>query len=88
MIFIVIKVKQSLLKINSMSQKRKSAAPLILAGLAAFAYYKYSKLKPEEKKDLTGTIKEKGKRVYDKYMPEKAKNMFRKKADHTVYADI
>ena len=71
-----------------MSQNKKSAAPLILAGLAAFAYYKYSKLSPEEKKDLKGAIKEKGKKIYDKYMPDSVKSRLHKNEDQTEYADI
>lgn len=88
MIFIVIKVQQSHSKIKSMSQNKKSAAPLFLAGLAAFAYYKYSKLSPEEKKDLKGTIKEKGKKIYDKYMPGSVKSMFNTNEEQAEYADI
>ncbi len=34
---------------------------LLLAGLAAFAYYKYSKMSPEQKKNLFSGIREKGK---------------------------
>ncbi|MEO9020868.1 MAG: hypothetical protein ABI237_14555 [Ginsengibacter sp.] len=71
-----------------MSQKRKSTAPLLLAGIAAFAYYKYSKLTPEQKKDLGGTIKEKGKKIYDKYVPHSVKNLFGKDEDEAEYADI
>ena len=71
-----------------MLHKRKSAAPWILAGLAAFAYYKYSKLSSEEKKDLTGTIKAKGKKIYDRYAPRVVKNRFGKNADQAAYADI
>jgi hypothetical protein len=71
-----------------MLQNRKSGAPLLLAGLAAFAYYKYSKLSPERKQDITGTIKEKGKKIYDKLVPQSIKNMFGKNEDHTEYANI
>ena len=52
---------------------------LILAGLAAFAYYKYSKMSEDEKRNLVSNIKEKGKRIYDQYMPDNLKNMFGKK---------
>ncbi|MEO5649624.1 MAG: hypothetical protein ABIR03_06840 [Ginsengibacter sp.] len=57
-----------------MSQNNKSTAPLLLASLAAFAYYKYSKMTPEKKNDL----KEKGKDLLDKYVPQPIKNIFRK----------
>jgi hypothetical protein len=57
-----------------MLENRKSAAPLLLAGLAAFAYYKYSKMTPEKKHDL----KEKGKDLLDKYVPQSVKKLFSK----------
>jgi hypothetical protein len=71
-----------------MLQNKRSATPLLLAGLAAFAYYKYSKMSPEQKQDLTGTIKEKGKKIYDKYVPQSVKDMFGKKDNNAELADI
>lgn len=53
---------------------KKSGAPLVLAGLAAFAYYKYKKMSPERKTELM----EKGKDLVDKYAPESLKNIFSK----------
>ncbi len=52
---------------------------LLLAGLAAFAYYKYSKMSEEEKRNLAGNLKEKGRKFYDQYVPENIKNMIGKK---------
>ena len=49
--------------------------PLVLAGLAAFAYYRYSKMTKQEKDQLVGNLKDKGKKLYDQYMPKNAKNM-------------
>lgn len=46
--------------------RRNFAAPaggILLAGLAAFAYYKYSRLTPEEKQDLVGNLKERGRKL-------------------------
>jgi hypothetical protein len=40
---------------------RRGIAPLLLAGLAAFGYYKYSQMSDEQKNDL----KEKGKKFMD-----------------------
>ena len=57
---------------------RRNAAPLLLAGLAAFAWYKYSKMSEQEKKDLVGGWKEKGKKLYDEYVPEEVKKAFGK----------
>lgn len=51
---------------------------IILAALAAFAYYKYSKMSEEQKRNLTNNIKEKGKKMYDQYMPNNVKDMFAK----------
>jgi hypothetical protein len=42
---------------------------LIVGALAAFAYYKYSKLSPKERKDMVDNLKEKGKKIYDEYIP-------------------
>lgn len=64
-----------------MSQSRMPKGSLLLAGLAAFAYYKYSKLSPEKKQDLTKNLREKGKQFYDKYVPEDVKNLFGKRPD-------
>jgi len=48
----------------------------ILAGMAgAVAYYFYSQLSEEEKSDMVNNIKEKGKKVYDKYVPDNMKNI-------------
>ena len=42
---------------------------LIVGGLAAYAYYKYNKLSPKEKKDIVDNLKQKGKKLYDEYVP-------------------
>ena len=45
---------------------KKLAAPLggiLLAGLAAFAYYKYSRMSPEQKDSLVGDLKERGRKL-------------------------
>ncbi|MEO6136684.1 MAG: hypothetical protein ABIP35_16135 [Ginsengibacter sp.] len=57
-----------------MSQNTKSSTPLLLAGLAAFAIYKYKKMSPEKKNEL----KEKGMDLVDKYVPASVKNIFNK----------
>jgi hypothetical protein len=62
------------------SRKSKGATGgLILAGLAAFAYYKYSKMSQEEKTKLTSDLKDKGQKLYDQYMPAQVKDMFAQK---------
>ena len=52
----------------------KSNAPLLLAGLAAFAYYKFNKMSPEKKNEL----KEKGMDLVNKYAPQPIKDFFSK----------
>ena len=50
-----------------LTKKRNYAAPtggLLLAGLAAFAYYKYSKLTPQEKQDLVTNLKDRGRKLW------------------------
>jgi predicted Fe-S protein YdhL (DUF1289 family) len=42
---------------------------LVLAGLAAFAWYKYSKMTPDEKRNMMNNLKQKGKKLYDQYVP-------------------
>jgi hypothetical protein len=53
---------------------------VILAAIAAFAYYKYSKLTNEQKRDLVNNLKQKGQKLYDQYIPENLKNKFPGKA--------
>ena len=46
------------------------------AGLAVYAAFKYSKMSAVEKTDLMNSLKEKGKKLADKYVPEDIKNKF------------
>ncbi|MBL7698956.1 MAG: hypothetical protein JNK79_12400 [Chitinophagaceae bacterium] len=48
---------------------RKSMTPIVLAGLAAAAYYAYSKMSPEQKEQMFGTIKKTGKDLLGKLWP-------------------
>ena len=63
---------------------RAPKGTLLLAGLAAFAYYKYSKLSAEEKDSLVSDLKEKGKKLYDQYAPPELKDLFGKKQGETA----
>ena len=49
---------------------------LLLAGLAAYAYYKYSKMTPEQKRDITDKLKGQAKKVYDQFVPQNVKDQF------------
>ena len=59
-----------------MTVNKRSSTPLLLAGLAAFAFYKYKKMSPQRKNEL----KEKGMDLVDKYVPQSVKNMFGKES--------
>ena len=47
----------------------KSPMGMLLAGAAAFAYYKYSKMSPEQKKDLVSGLKDKASKFLGGLMP-------------------
>lgn len=64
-----------------MARKTGSTIPLLLAGLAAYGYYKYSKMSEAEKKNLVSGWKEKGQRFYDEKIPQNVKDMFAKKSN-------
>ncbi len=64
-----------------MLQNKKNSTGLLLAGLAAFAYYKYSKMSEEEKQNIISSLKDQGKKLYDQYVPEEVKNVFSNKGN-------
>lgn len=53
---------------------------IILAAAAAFAYYKYSKLTEDQKRDLASNFKQKAQNLYDQYVPENLKQKLTGKA--------
>ena len=55
------------------------AGTLIAAGLAAYAYYKYSKMSDEQKQNIVSDLKEKAENLYEQYMPAEVKDFFAKK---------
>ncbi|MDO9375206.1 MAG: hypothetical protein V4725_01285 [Bacteroidota bacterium] len=55
--------------LQNMLGNRKSGGGLLLAGLAAFAWYKYSKMSPDQKTKLTSNLKEQGKKILGQVMP-------------------
>ena len=59
-------------------QNRLPKGSLLLAGLAAFAYYKYSKMSPGEKNKFVDNLQSKGKKFYDEYAPAELKKVFEK----------
>lgn len=48
---------------------KRGPGALILAGLAAFAYYKYNKMNPQQRKDLVDGLKEKGRKIFGSIIP-------------------
>lgn len=55
------------------------AGTLLAAGLAAFAYYKYSKMSEEQKRNIVSDLKQKAQDLYDQYAPAELKDVFAKK---------
>lgn len=43
----------------------KKTVGMALAGLAIYAWYQYSKLSAEEKKEMVDNLKTKGKKIFD-----------------------
>lgn len=62
-------------------QKKNNIAALALTGLAAYGYYKYSKMSADEKKNIVGDLKTKGQSLAEKYLPENVRNLFGIKSD-------
>ena len=58
-----------------MRLKKLSTGTLILAGLAAFAYYKYCRMSEEQKNNFIYRLRKKGKKLYE-YVPGNLKNFF------------
>ena len=56
-----------------MTRKEKFSDILVIAGLAAFAYYKYSKLSREEKDNIVNDLKETGKKMIKEFTPAEIK---------------
>lgn len=52
-----------------MIRNRNAVKPLVLAGLAAAAYYAYTKMTPEQKENVFGSIKKQGKDLLGKLWP-------------------
>ena len=52
--------------------RNRSIKPLVLAGLAAAAYYAYTRMTPEQKENMFGSIKRQGKDLLGKLWPSGA----------------
>ena len=58
-----------------MSKNEKISQGVIVAGLIAFAYYKFSKMTASEKQKVYADIKEIGEKVLKDLAPEGLKNL-------------
>ena len=56
-----------------MTQKEKFSDFLVIAGLAALAYYKYSRLSRTEKDNIVSELKETGKNMIKELIPAEIK---------------
>jgi uncharacterized membrane protein YgcG len=69
------------LKDKIMFKKKSSSGPgigsLLVAGLAAYGLYKYTKMTEQEKQEFIGGLKERGKKFYDENIPEELKKVFK-----------
>ena len=61
-------------------RNKSSFTTLLLGGAGAYAYYKYSKMTPEQRKSLVGNLKQKGKDLMDEYLPGSMKSGFNRGA--------
>ncbi len=56
-----------------------SKKALLLAGVAALAYYQYKKMTPKQKEDLKDNIKKQGEKIME-HLPDEVKNIFNPKS--------
>ena len=53
---------------------RKSVKPIMLAGVAALAYYAYTRMSEEQKRNLVDTLRKQGKDILGRVMPSMNNN--------------
>lgn len=53
-----------------MKSNSRSVKPIVIAGLAAAAYYAYTKMSDEQKENVFGSIKKQGKDLLGKLWPK------------------
>ncbi len=64
-----------------MARKGPGLGTMLLAGAAAYAYYKYTKMSEVEKQNMMSNWKERGRKFYDEKVPQNVKNMFGQQAN-------
>ena len=67
-----------------MMNKKFSTGGLVLAGLAAYAYYKYNKMSMQDKDNIISSLKEKGQKLYDEYVPQNVKDIVDSQTGNTT----
>ncbi len=67
--------------------KGKKGLGLLLAGVAAYGLYKYNKMNADEKQQLKSKLKDKGKKLYEEYVPQEVKDVLAK-AKNTVEKEV
>ena len=51
---------------------------LLIAGIAAYGYYKYTKMTDAQKSNLVSGLKDKGRKILDQYVPSDLKDKLNK----------
>jgi len=72
-IFLISILDKSDKKLNFMTQKQKISDILVIAGLAAFAYYKYSRLTREEKNKIVEDLRDTGRNIIHELIPKEVR---------------
>ena len=67
-----------------MLRNKSAVKPLVLAGLAAAAYYAYTKMTPEQKENIFGSIKKQGKDLLGKLWPSGMESMNKQGTGNTM----
>jgi hypothetical protein len=64
-----IKYLSSLIFETTLKNRGSKSASLLIAGFAAFTYYKYSKITPEERSSIFDSLQVKGGKIVENYVP-------------------
>ena len=70
---------------NLMNNRKKSG--MILGGLAAFAFYKYSRMSNEDKSKMAQTIKDTARDIFNQIVPGDFKKTAENVAGTKMFAD-
>jgi len=79
-LFIYLNTIYLYFKLTTMTKGKTGA--LLLAGLAAYAVYRISKMSQEDKTKLANDLKDKGRQLIDQLNPGNLKEKFSRTANH------